>query len=356
MWVDAGFPGGNGVVLSVDGDTVAVERELRDTQGDWFYWAFRVRGCGGRTVRFRFPSEQRVGYFGPAVSRDRKHWEWLGVRDSGNGFTYGFAPGEDEVYFAHNMIYSAGMFADFCAEKGLAPERLCASRSGQDVPCVRIGGGERVILLTARHHACESTGNYVLEGALDGFLQKIPEGFSVIAVPFVDYDGVMAGDQGKNRAPHDHNRDYPIGGEASIYPETAAIRALLDSGRVEYLFDYHSPWHLGGRNDRVFLVQKGDPKPLRAFGELLAAAAAAEPGAMSYDPADDIAPGEDWNSADPDFPSATNYGGKQASMRLSVSLETAYFGTEENRFSQEGGRRLGRALAAALRVWIGTNL
>ena len=38
-------------------------------------------------------------------------------------------------------------------------------------------------------------------------------------VPFTDYDGAQAGDQGKNRAPHDHNRDYV----EFLYPETKAI-------------------------------------------------------------------------------------------------------------------------------------
>ena len=42
-------------------------------------------------------------------------------------------------------------------------------------------------------------------------------------VPFVDKDGVEEGDQGKNRAPRDHNRDYA---GASMYPETGALREL----------------------------------------------------------------------------------------------------------------------------------
>ena len=30
----------------------------------------------------------------------------------------------------------------------------------------------------------------------------------VLAIPFMDKDGVEEGDQGKNRKPRDHNRDY----------------------------------------------------------------------------------------------------------------------------------------------------
>jgi hypothetical protein len=41
------------------------------------------------------------------------------------------------------------------------------------------------------------------------------ENVEVVIVPFMDKDGVEEGDQGKNRKPHDHNRDY-IG--ESIHP------------------------------------------------------------------------------------------------------------------------------------------
>ena len=70
---------------------------------------------------------------------------------------------------------------------------------------------KKTILLTARHHACESVANYVLEGLLDGLLREkysVTEDCKVLVVPFMDIDGVEDGDQGKSRFPHDHNRDY----------------------------------------------------------------------------------------------------------------------------------------------------
>jgi hypothetical protein len=42
-----------------------------------------------------------------------------------------------------------------------------------------------------------------------------------LIVPFVDKDGVEEGDQGKNRHPHDHNRDYAT---PCLYPEVQALR------------------------------------------------------------------------------------------------------------------------------------
>ena len=44
--IDADFPGGNIIVDGIEGDTAFLRPNLRDTQGDWFCWAFRVRGAG----------------------------------------------------------------------------------------------------------------------------------------------------------------------------------------------------------------------------------------------------------------------------------------------------------------------
>jgi len=48
--VDAKMPAGNIIVESVDGDVVRVKKDMRDTAGDWIYWAFRVKGAAGRTL------------------------------------------------------------------------------------------------------------------------------------------------------------------------------------------------------------------------------------------------------------------------------------------------------------------
>ena len=48
--IDAAFPGGNITVDRVEGEAVFLRQDLRDTLGDWFYWAFRVRGAAGRTA------------------------------------------------------------------------------------------------------------------------------------------------------------------------------------------------------------------------------------------------------------------------------------------------------------------
>ena len=206
MRIHKQFTAGNIRVVSEEGDTVFLENELRDTEGDWFYWAFCVEEAAGRTVTFRF-GPTRLGPFGPAVSRDLVHWQWLDQAD-GDSFTYTFCD-DAPVYFAHNMVYPVSRFDILCEKHGWTKEIFCISKRGREVPCITVGSGEKKILLTARHHACESTGSYVLEGVLDALASRLPEDFSILCVPFVDYDGVLDGDQGKNRAPLIRKRCIP---------------------------------------------------------------------------------------------------------------------------------------------------
>jgi hypothetical protein len=103
MRIHGDFVGGNIRVLREDGEHIYLNNELRDTQGDWFYWAFCVEGAEDKTITFHFPPI-RLGYYGPAVSHDLKTWHWL--RDEQmkiDSFTYTFGADEERVYFAHNM-------------------------------------------------------------------------------------------------------------------------------------------------------------------------------------------------------------------------------------------------------------
>lgn len=354
MNIHNNFTGGNIEVLSVDSNVIHLTNQLRDTQGDWFYWAFCIEGAQGQTLTFCF-TNNRIGYFGPAVSHDLENWKWLDELDgdhsfsidtpAGDSFTYTFGPKETKVYFAHNMLYHPKRFEAFAAAHELPLQTLCQSPKVRPVPYVSFGQGSRTILLTARHHACESTGDYVLEGVLTGLLKHPIPDTRVICVPFVDYDGVVDGDQGKNRAPYDHNRDYRVG-EPAIYPETGAIRKLAEENDLVLGIDFHSPWHKGGNNDWVYIVQN-NPKKLPLLNRLgLLFESSMTEGALQYRKSNDYPPNTGWNvEGTPCFGSYMhNYGG----AGLSFSLETTYFGEPDNRFSQNGAVQMGQCLAAAI--------
>ena len=351
MQIDKNFTGGNIEVEKIEGDVVLLEREMRDSTGDWFYWAFRVKGAAGRTLTFRFDHLARVAYWGAAVSHDLKRWSWTGNRiatKTWEGFSYTFGADENEVYFAHNMLYTPDRFFAFAHENGLAVQTLCVSERGRNVPFVQFGDGENVILLTARHHACENTGSYVLEGVLTELLHTPLPNHRVVCVPFVDYDGVVDGDQGKNRAPYDHNRDYDKN-QPALYASCGAIRRFIDKNAVAYAFDFHSPWHASGQNDYVYIVQKSrvSADNLKTFGRILTTQIT--PDSLPYDTVHDFPAEFEWNKEN--TPSFAPYASENPANRLAFSFETPYFNNDVDPITVEKMLALGTCFVRALRLY-----
>ncbi len=345
MFVDSSFLGGNARIISIGGEAVTLDVELRDTVGDWFFWCFRVGDAKGKTIRFEFSSDVRVGYYGAAVSRDRESWEWQYSEPThaGSSFTYTFA--DDGVYyFAHDMVYSPSRFFAFAEKRGLSVKTLCLSEGGREVPYIDTEEGEECILLAARHHACESTGNYVLEGVLEEMILRFASKYRIICIPFVDYDGVTEGDQGKGRAGHDHNRDYVRGVDA-VYHSVSRIREFADCMRIRYAFDFHSPWHLGGVNDTVFIPIKHFSilENIRCFSRFFEEETAE--GGLPHFAHHDVLPNDGWNTFG--TPCFGTYMG-EAGAELSFTLETAYFSASGIPFSPERARKTGHAFVRAL--------
>lgn len=345
------FIGGNIKVLKIYNGTVLLKNELRDTAEDWFYWAFCVKGAAGKTLQFQFVEQNRVGYYGAAVSSDLSNWRWSESKGEGESFTYTFGPDENKVYFAHHMLYHPNQFEKLAQKLQLPVQILCISEKGRAVPCVEFGSGNRYILLTSRHHACESTGNYVLEGILEALIETPIAGFRFLCVPFVDYDGVVDGDQGKSRIPHDHNRDYDVNTPA-IYSSVRAIRAFAQAHSVVFGFDFHSPWHIGGENDTVFIVQKNPSQigRLNQFGEILEHFCD-DGDALCYRHSNDIAPNVSWNRAD--TPCFANFVSSLDTSDIAFTLETAYFG--KDKFFPIKAINTGKRFVDALQEYIKTT-
>jgi hypothetical protein len=256
--IDAAFRGGNIVVEANDGAAVQVAPELRG-DNPWFYWYFQATATTPGRVRFVFPEKVAgavnggIGLQGPAISTDLgKTWKWMGTEQvDGREFYYDFREKGERIRFAVTIPYLQTELDAFLTRNAgnpqLAKSVLTHSRQGREVELLRIGepgAGKQPMLVTGRHHAAETIASYVLEGFLQGATSDTPAGRSfrekyvLYAVPFVDKDGVEQGDQGKNRKPHDHNRDY---GESSIYPEVQAIKQLDKEVNFEFALDFHCP-------------------------------------------------------------------------------------------------------------------
>jgi hypothetical protein len=255
LTIDTDFPGGNAVVESIEGDTVKIAPDNRDSK-PWFYWNFAVRGAAGRTVTFVL-KPQHVGVHGPGVSTDGGvTWKWLGADSVQDGtFSYTFPAGPDEIRFSVGMPYTKSQFDAFLADYKNNPfvhrETLTETPKGRAAPLLILSDPSRqapyTVALTARLHCSEMMGSRVLEGLIQGVLADDEYGkwlrahVDFFLVPFGDFDGVEDGDQGKGRTPHDHNRDF---GDNSIYSEVIALKKRLPEwtkGRPLVYIDIHDP-------------------------------------------------------------------------------------------------------------------
>lgn len=303
--IDADIPAGNIVFEKMSGDTVYVHQDLRDTEGDWFYWAFRARGFQGRTITFVFTRSVAVGVRGPVISFDQgRSFGYSDAKNvTRNKFTFTFPQDAEEVWMYECFPYGPEMWEAFVSGIPSSVKyecgTLCKSRKGKDVPYFHIGKGRYKVVLTSRHHCSETTGTMVLEGVAAAFAEKSRLGrrlrrtIDLTIVPFADYDGAVAGDQGKNRHPHDHNRDYG----QFIYPETQAIARLMKEKEPVLALDAHSPWLYGKYNEFIYTPMK-DPKYVHSaekearFSTLIEKN---QEGGLNYKASDDLPFGQDWN-------------------------------------------------------------
>ena len=368
--IDADFPGGNIIVDRIDGDTVFLRPDQRDSATWWFYWYFRVRGAAGRTVNFEFTGTNPIGTQGPAFSTDAgRTWSWLGpeaVQDSSFSFT--FDNESAEVRFCFSIPYLEANLHEFLVKHAgspyLAVRELCRTRKGRSVERVHIGkinaDPKYRVLLTARHHCCETIASYALEGLLDAVLADTDLGHwfqnnvEVLAIPFVDKDGVEEGDQGKNRKPHDHNRDYQ--GD-SIYPTIQAIRRFVpqwSKGKLTAAIDLHCPHIRGKYNEVIYIVGSSDAGIWRQQQEFAGVLESVREGPLPYSASSSLPFGTAWNTA-------ANYGSHKSCSRwaqeqpgcgLATTIEIPYANVDTTVVTADKARAFGRDVARALRQYL----
>lgn len=320
--INSAYPGGNVRIISSDENSGVVELapDLRDTIGHWFHFDFTVGGAEGKTLLFRFPQDGKpyLSTLGPAISQDGKTWRWLNAdgrrHEPDNAFTFAFGPEDHIVRFAMSIPYGQKEWETFTSRWRDDPRVLrgvlCKSQSGmRDVEMLRVpceANAEFFLVFTARHHACETTGDPPMEGALSELLSESEEGrwarqhAECVFIPFMDKDGVENGDQGKNRSPWDYNRDYAKGRYSSV----RALKELIlnESKGLKILFlDLHSPYVRSFEDcpeqDEVFTVGTERERLAEAWNRFRKEWANAQRGgALRYSGKFDLKPGHVyWN-------------------------------------------------------------
>jgi hypothetical protein len=408
--IDCAFPGGNILLERVEGDTVTLKQDLRDTAGHWFYWYFRVRGAAGRTLTFRFTGGDVFTRMGPSCSLDGgQTWRWVGpeslkapppapspsdprltpgagqgeprspadprltpgagqgalpAKPAGPTFTYAFGAEAGEVRFALSIPYTEANLKEFLAQHqgraGLKVDTLCRTGKGRQAEVLYLGRldgpPDYRLAFTCRHHACESVASYVLEGIMASVLADDDLGrwyrqhAAILAVPFVDKDGVEDGDQGKNRKPHDHNRDYADGD--TLHPTVAAIKTLLpawSAGRLDAAIDLHCP---SLKDDYIHFVGGPEPEFWERALRLCALLKEVQNGPLVYAPADNVPFGTKWNTGSGTQMSFGRWARTVPGARLVTTIEFPYALAHKTPVTADGARAFGRDVAVALRQWL----
>ena len=372
--VDNRIPQGNIFVAGIKGDTVELHNEVRDTVGWWFWWAFRVRGAEGRTLKFKFRPDPLTGWREYVSNRGA-----VGSTDCGatwsytekepftpSEFTYTFGKGEKEVWFAmclpHGLREWNALVARHADDAGhFRVGTLCQTKKGRSVPFARLGRidgrGRFRIVTTARHHAAENIASYMHEGLVDEILADTETGrwfrenVEVLLVPFVDLDGVVDGDQGKNRFPHDPARDYCNW----IYPSTGALRDWIRNewkGRIDVALDIHCPHYNNPLMHQILLAPGKNEVRQRRMAQIVYENCLG----LKYLPKNDVAWNTPWNCtgymrAGQTFPQwvLANF-----ETRLATTWEIPFAHTAESvngpfaPVTVDTAREFGRGFAAAL--------
>jgi hypothetical protein len=374
LTIDVNFPGGNIIVDRIEADDVRLRQDLRDTAGPWFYWQFRARQAAGRTVRFHFTGGRVLGPLGPAYSLDGgSTWRWLGSRRTNtdepppkDGFLFRFPTAVVEVRFCFAIPYVESDLRRFLCRyersSALKEGVLCKTAGGRSVEVLYLGRldgqADYRLAFTCRHHACESVASFALEGLMESVLAADETGrwfrkhVAVLVVPFVDKDGVEAGDQGKNRKPHDHNRDYR---GAGIYPAVRAIKKLLPAwsgGRLDMTIDLHCPsindnalQFIGNANQAVW-------QRTVALSQYLGASQA---GPLRYhaDGSGRVPFGRSWNQGDGlALASFAGWASGLPNIQVATSIEIPYSLIGREPVSAPAVRAFGHDLARAIRMYL----
>ncbi|MFH0759179.1 MAG: M14 family zinc carboxypeptidase [Bacteroidota bacterium] len=363
--VSADFPGGNIEVLKMGHDTICLKPDLSETAGEWFYWYFKVSNVSDRTITFQFALDNQFTSMGPAYSiNNNGNWQWYGsqtVKD--NGFTYSFAREDTAAWFCTAIPYTQSNLESFLntldSTLQLKQDTLAISQEGRAIEelCITPVDSEPEIrvLLTARHHACEMMASYVLEGIIqavihDPSLAYLREHVEFMIIPFMDKDGVENGQQGKNRIPRDHNRDYDGN---SLYASTSALREKVpgwSGGRLQVALDLHCPWIRGEYNEWIYMV--GSARPSMEAEQLRFSSMLQENtfGILPFRSGDFLPYGMAWNTGSNSTlgTSFSQWAGGMDGIRLASTIEFPYGLVLDEPVSVENAREFGHAVAASI--------
>lgn len=344
--IDKNFEGGNIKVNSIDGFDVYLEQEIRDTTEWWFYFSFRAEATIEGTYTFHFTNREVISKFGPAISLDGDNYFFDESTFIDHSTFKMFIKENQIIYFAFSYPYKTSDFEKFLKNNQyLETHKMEETTNRGRTQYVYTFGNKKgkIFSLTARHHSCETLASYVLEGFIEEIHKTdLIDKYLFSIIPFVDLDGVVDGDQGKSRAPHDHNRDYI---DNPIYSSIRYIKNTYHNN-LAYFFDFHCPGKWGGIHDYLSIIEGDESLSSRQkeYSEILESI---QREGIPYDKKHNIEYLAYWN-----LPSANGRSFfTKENVKLGFTLEVPYFGEKEKPYTILELRELGKNMAKALVIF-----
>ena len=250
--------------------------------------------------------------------------------------------------------------ANYKGNPDLQVDTLATTPQGRNVVLVRVGDKSKkapnAIAITGRHHCCEMMASHVLEGVLEGVVaddatgQWLREHADFLFVPFMDTDGVEEGNQGKNRAPHDHNRDYI---ETPLYREVAAFKKFLPTwaaGRPLVFLDLHDPALKTDIHEVIHFLEPAARDQAKRLAKLAGFLECNQQGSLKYYRQNTLRYGTGYNG-----PTQGNCSGWVRSLPnslLGTTLEIPYANASGGEVNAHSAKGFGRDLAVALKYFL----
>lgn len=367
--ISSNFPGGNIVINKIEKDAVWLKPDLSFTKGEWFYWYFKTSGISGKKITFKFDQNDVFGKFGPAYSLNNDEtWKWFGEnRIEDNGFSFSFSEQDTVAFFSVAFPYTEKNLYSFLGTLNnrelLIIDTLCFSTENRVIEKITIpplsNETTHKVLITARHHACEMMANYVLEGIIKSLLndinlRQLREHTEFLIIPFMDKDGVENGEQGKNRIPRDHNRDY-IG--ESIYNSTDAIRKMVPywgGNKIKIALDIHCPKLSGRDNECIYTLGQSNYRIAQNqifFSKLLENNSL---GTLKSYHDDFLAVGKGWNTGEnsSEGMSFSKWASSLEGISVTTTIEIPYANVYGIMVAKDNSRVFGEAISYSIRDYL----
>jgi hypothetical protein len=264
--IDYDFPGASLAYADpLTGDTyrIGLKDDTNATSKGWF--SFRVHNAAGRSLTFRlqdvFIPFTPWPYRQPVVSTDDGQ-SWTRITDTGQDsttFIFSYRAQSDDDWVTLGPAYSFARYLALVDELAANPEVAAVTEVGRtigDNPLHHLeirsqpAGTLPAIWAVARQHPGEPGGSYMMEGFLRWAVSADPDAVAlrsraeIHAIPFLNADGVLAGNQRVNLAGLDLNRQWAnptLAESPSVYRASEAITSFRNAGgEIRIMLDFHS--------------------------------------------------------------------------------------------------------------------